>query len=392
MGTATHRGGVQEVAMAHWRRIAATTVSVMVALGTAASCGIGSSGTGDTSDSATTPTEIAAHEGGPESPLAFGLTVPDGAVQLGPLARYRSDRLVQAYQPELTEALARQGVSDAVSAARSNDEGLLAETPPEITKSARPDDDTFALLEDPPPADITTALIRLDSDQTETVRDMVRQIAALLPDAGIDAGNFTSYCTVVEERVRGCHLQAEGVTDDDRQLLITMDVDPGDVTTRVAPPSSLSKPVMQVRVEDLSDPRLEQPVTTEGADPSASATTPSDSSTDNIIWPAMDTEAAQDTALLNGWVLPEDTTLLLSSFHPAFVSLWAKSSAEAREIARSYVESLAPDVAVRSDSYEGLNEVDVTFSATAPDGSQAMATHVITARGNYVMLFYTPAA
>lgn len=380
--------------MGRWRRVTSAALSAALVTAALTGCQIGSGDTGGGSGSASAPDEITAHEGGPESPIVDGLTVPEGAVQLGPLARYRSSRTIEAYQPDLTVALTRQGVSDAVSAARANPDGVLQPTPPEITKSGRPDDDTFALLEEPPPADVTVAAIRLDADssagKSETVQALVAQVEALLPDSDVDADDFTSYCTVVDDRVTGCELDVEGVTTDGRNLAISMYVDPGNPDTRISAPSSLTRPVMEVRVQDLSDPRIER--TVDDADEQTPSPDPVGGGLDDVIWPAMDTEAPADTPLLNGWVAPEGTLILLSSFEPEFVSLHVPSSSEAREIARSYVESLSPDVPVTLDSYEGLNEVDVTFSATAPDGERAVATHVITARGNYVMLFHSPAS
>lgn len=380
--------------MVRWRRMASAALSAAVVTAALAGCQIGSGDPGAGAGSESAPDEITIHEGGPESPIVDGLTVPNGAVQLGPLARYRSTRIIEAYQPDLTVALTRQGVSDAVSAARNNPDGMLQPTPPDITKSGRPDDDTFALLEEPPPADVTVALIRIDADssagKSETVQALVAQIAALLPDAGVDPDDFGSYCTVVDERVTGCELEVEGVTTDDRTLAISMFVDPGDPQTRISAPSTLTRPVMEVRVQDLSDPRVARSVADDATPPTEPG--PVGADLDDVIWPAMDTQAPADTPLLNGWVAPEGTVILLSSFQPEFVTLHVPSSSEAREIARSYVESLAPDVPVTLDSYEGLNEVDVTFSATAPDGERAVATHVITARGNYVMLFHTPAS
>ncbi|WP_229051893.1 hypothetical protein [Aeromicrobium sp. Leaf350] len=378
--------------MKRWGRVATAALTAAVVTSVLAGCEIGSGSGGSTTGAPSAPSEITDHEGGPESPIITGLTVPEGAVQLGPLVRYRSDRVIAAYQPDLAVALTRQGVSDAVSAAQANTEGVLQDVPPTITKSGRPDDDTFALLEEPPPADITTALIRLDTDETAAVQSIVGQIATLLPDADVDPEDFTSYCTVVDDRVTGCELEVEGVTDDDRTLAISMHVDPGNLETRISAPSSLTQPVMELQVQDLSDPRVERAAAEaddedEPAAPEVSAEAP-----DDVIWPAMDADAPADTELLNGWVAPEDATILLSSFEPAFVALNVSSSSEAREIAQSYVTSAVPDGLVTSDSYEGLNEVDVTFTATAPDGSVAQGTHVITARGNYVMLFYTPAS
>lgn len=336
----------------------------------------------------TTPASaISDHEAGPEGPLAYGLSVPKGGTQLGPLARYRSSRLISAYQNELIVALGERGVSDAARSAQANPEGVAQPEPPEVVKSSRPDDDTFAVLESPPSADVTAALIRLDGDPTDAVRSMVAQIAAVLPDAEIDPADFASYCTIEDERVTGCKLEVEGTAPNDRQLRISMYVDPGDVATRTAPPSSLTRPVMELRMEDLSDPR----VAAETLDRAPDVSDHGSDDSARVVWPAMDLEAPQDSSLLNGWTRPDDATMLLSSFHPSFVSLFVPLSSDARQIARDYVESLGPDTVVTVDSFEALNEVDVTFTATAADGSRAVATHVINARGSYVMLFYTPA-
>lgn len=353
-----------------------------------ASCQTGSdSDNGSSPIATTTPAAaIAEHEAGPESPLAYGLIVPDGATQLGPLARSRSEQMIEAYQSELVTALAAQGVREAVRAANNNPDGVAQPEAPPIVKSGRPDDDTFALLEEPPGADITAAVVRLDRDPSAAVASMVQQIAEILPDAGVDPDDLASYCTVEDERVASCKLEAEGTTEDDRELAIAMYVDPGDVATRTAPPSSQMRPVMEIRIEDRSDPRVPRTDVARAPEVPESG----GDASDRVVWPAMDLEAPQDTSLLYGWVRPEGATMLLSSFDPGFVSLYVPRAADAREIARSYVSGLAPGVAVTTDSYEGLNEVDVTFSATAPDGSRAVGTHVITARGNYVMLFHTP--
>ena len=53
-------------------------------------------------------TDVTEHESGPESPIAYGFQVPRGASQVGPLVRYRSDRLLRAYQTELETAQARR--------------------------------------------------------------------------------------------------------------------------------------------------------------------------------------------------------------------------------------------------------------------------------------------
>src|SRR5699024_11504150 len=49
------------------------------------------------------PVNANEHESGPESPIAYGMSVPRGATQVGPIVRMRSQKLIDAYQPELDE-------------------------------------------------------------------------------------------------------------------------------------------------------------------------------------------------------------------------------------------------------------------------------------------------
>ena len=67
----------------------------------------GSPETSDTNDSAETA-DVTEHESGPDSPIAYGFQVPRGASQVGPLVRYRSERLIRAYSTELQAAQARR--------------------------------------------------------------------------------------------------------------------------------------------------------------------------------------------------------------------------------------------------------------------------------------------
>src|SRR5699024_11564194 len=55
------------------------------------------------SDLSDSPVNANEHESGPESPIAYGMSVPRGATQVGPLVRMRSQKLIDAYQPELDE-------------------------------------------------------------------------------------------------------------------------------------------------------------------------------------------------------------------------------------------------------------------------------------------------
>ncbi|EFQ81858.1 hypothetical protein HMPREF0063_13060 [Aeromicrobium marinum DSM 15272] len=345
-------------------------------------------GSGATSSSAVTPSAaITEHESGPETPLDHGLLVPRGATQLGPLARYRSPRTIEAYQPDLAAAVSRRGVADALSAAGDNPDGVAAPEPPEGVVSSRPGRDSFELLEEPPEPDVTAAFMRIDGDPTVAVTSMVAQIADLLPEAGLDPADLTTYCSVVSERVQDCSLDVSGVTAGGEELRVQMAVDPGDVSTRISPPSSLTRPVMQVRIEETGDPRLDR----EGGDDDVDLSDEVVDPTSRVVWPAMDLDAPQATPLMNGWTRPPEATLLLSGFRPGFATLFLERGREAQQIARDFAGSLGPDVPVTRDVVEELNEVDTTFTAVAPSGERAVATHVLTARGHYVLLSYTPA-
>lgn len=366
---------------------AALIASVLVGSLTACQAGSRTPGTAPTSAATTAAAAIDEHESGPQSPIAFGLAVPRGATQLGPLARYRSVRLIEAYTADLDAAMARRGVSDARRLADANPDGVAQEIAPTSPPVSRPAPDSFALLEDPPRPDTTVSLMRIDGDPTDVVQRMAAQIAALLPDAGITPDELPSYCELENDRVAGCVIDVTGTTANERDIRVTMTVDPGDVATRTAPPSSLTKPVMELRVEYTGDPRLgqEEAPEPEGSPADAGQADPAPST---IVWPKMDLDAPQDTELLNGWTRPDDATMLLSGFTPSFASIVVKRGREADAIAREFAASLGEDVTVTKDVVEELNEVRTTYTSQGTDGDRAVGTYVLSARGNYVMLFY----
>lgn len=371
-------------------RTAIATALACVLIGTVAGC---EAGAGSTLGQPTTDTDAAAvvddHESGPQSPIAFGLSVPRGATQLGPLARYRSARLIEAYADDLDAAMARRGVLDARRYAEANADGLPQEVPPTPPSVNRPSKDSFDLLDDPPKPDTTVSLMRVDGDPSEVVHHLVSQIATLLPDADIDPDDLTSYCEVTDERVSGCLLDVTGTTENDRQLQITMAVDPGDITTRTSPPSSFTRPVIQLSVAYTGDPRTGQTEPEGRADVQAPDDERDESMT--IVWPRMDVDAPRDTELLNGWTQPDGTTMLLSGFTPPFVSLAVRRGKHADSIAREFAASVGDDVTVTKDVVEELNEIRTTYTSENADGDRAVATYVLSARGNYVMLFLQPA-
>lgn len=327
---------------------------------------------------------VVEHESGPQSPISYGLEVPTGATQLGPLVRYRSAALIEAYQPELdaAEAARAQGDEDALP------DGVEPTPTDSPTPATRPSDDTFALLEDAPRPDVTVSLLRVDGDPTQVLRRLIAQVDAVLPDADLVDDDLSPYCEAEDERITGCTVEAEGDTADDRPIRITITADPGDVTTRTAYPGTDRKPVMTVKVEYVGDPRSGQ------LEPRAeSAEVPRDvkgSDRSGLIWPSMDVEAPLTEPLLDGrWTVPSTGTLLLSGDRPRFAALVADRVREADAIAEDFASSVGTPT---KDVVEDLNEISTTYTARGEDGGVARATFVLSARGSYAMLFYTPPA
>lgn len=335
--------------------------------------------------SSATAADVSEHESGPQSPISYGLQVPRGATQLGPLVRYRSDRLIQAYQPELDAAEAQVEAEEDRRRAEAEDEGTPLPSP-SPTPETQPERDTFALIEDPPKPDVTISLMRIDGSPTEVLRRMLGQINTVLPDADLVTDDIGEYCRSRERRVTLCIVQARGLTAVERDVRITVTVDPGDVATRISYPSTKTNPVMILTLEYVGDPRSGQldrdpedvdvPEDVEGED------------TSGLIWPKMDEDAPPTTPLLNGWVAPPAATILLSGRRPQFVAVSTDRVQEAREIAEDYVATVGEP---EKDVVEDLNEISTTHTATGEDGATAVATFVLSARGNYAMLFYLPA-
>ena len=144
---------------------------------------------------------------------------------------------------------------------------------------------------------------------------------------------------------------------------------------------------MTVRAEYLGDPRSGQ------LEPRASsAEVPRDVEGEDrsgLSWPSMDVEAEGSEPLLDGrWTVPSTGTLLLSGDRPRFAAVVADRVREADAIAEDFAASVGTPT---KDVVEDLNEISTTYSARGEDGSRARATFVLSARGSYSMLFYTPA-
>lgn len=337
----------------------------------------------------TTAPDVSIQESGPESPIAYGLQVPQGATQLGPLVRFRSARLIAAYQPELDSALAQKVAEDRAKVAQAEKDGKTIPTPAP-TPVNRPNDDTFKLLDTSPKPDTTVSVMRVDGNPSDVVTRMISQLAAVLPNSGIITGDLSQYCTSASGRYTGCTLNVRGLTGGDRDLQISLTVDPGNIALRTAPPAAETRPVMTLSVGYVGEPRngqLGHDTDGVGSLPSGSLTAPDSP----FIWPKMDKDAGRTQGLLDGkWLAPEGATILLSSFKPQFVALSTEKGRQADLISEEYARSVADKGVFTKDVVEDLNEISTTYTATRKDGRRAFATYVLSARGNYAMLFYLP--
>ena len=339
------------------------------------------------SDPEETP-NVRDHENGPESPIAYGFRVPTGASQVGPLIRSRSERLIEAYRPELEAAEARRDAD--LQRRRDEREAQGSPLPPPQATSEpteQPTEDTFGRLKAPPKPDTTISVMRIDGQPTDVVRAMLAQIV-ILPKAGIIRTDIAKYCDSQRRRVVNCHVQAAGRTPAGRLIEVTMHVDPGNFRTRTSPPATNQQPVMYLRVAYTGDPRegqanrrgdssIEVPAGVDAPDRSG------------LIWPKMDLDASRSSRLLNGWRAPlQNADLLLSGYSPAFAVLSATKAADASAIARQYTLDVNENATV--DVVEDLNEITTTYTALAPDGGVAMASYILSARGYYAVLFYEP--
>lgn len=332
--------------------------------------------------------DLSEHESGPESPIAYGLYVPAGATQLGPLFRYRSARLIAAYRPELEAALAQKAAEEAEKVAEDLAEGIPSPTPTP-TPTTRPSPDTFKMIDEAPRPDTSISLMRIDGDPSDVVRRMLAQIDAALPDAGLVLDDLSQYCASEDRRITSCRVVARGVTEGNRDIRVTMTVDTGHLATRTAPPASLTRPVMQVTAEFVGDARTGQLGRDTGSLDDV-AEIRSEDEKSGLIWPKMDLDAEHSTPLVNGWVAPPAATLLVSGYAPQFAAMTTEKAFEADEIAEQFVLANSPNGKVSKDVIEDLNSVGTMYATRTKGGGIARAVYTSSARGNYVALFYTP--
>jgi hypothetical protein len=362
--------------------------SALVLVTALSACGSGDEPAPSISSSTTKAPDVSVHQSGPESPIAYGLQVPKGATQLGPLVRFRSAKLIAAYMPQLNAAIAQQK-ADAAAEAAENGTTPKTPAPPNPDK---PYPDTFKLLKDDAPRpDSTISVMRVDGDPSDVTLRMISQIAALLPTAGVKTRDLPTYCTVKSDRITGCSLTVSGLTKGKRDLRVSLTVDPGNLATRTSPPSAETHPVMTVLIEYIGDPRKGQAGKESdgvGDIPNSDKTAPPN----DLIWPKMDLDAPATAPLLDGkWVAPDGATILLSGFHPGFVALATEKNKQADLIAEEYARSRGDKGQFTTDVVEDLNEVSTTYTAVRADGSRSFATYLLSARGNYAMLFNLPA-
>ena len=327
------------------------------------------------------------HESGPDSPIAYGFQVPRGASQVGPLVRYRSDRLLAAYQVELETAQARKDADWQ----RRCDELKSRGKPCKVSNPSPtpvPTSDTFGLLSDPPKPDVTVSLMRVTGSPTAVVRAMLAQIDVILPKAGIVSSDISKYCASKARRITSCHLRVTGTTPNGRRLTVTLRVDPGKLGSRTSAPATNRKPVMYLRVAYVGDPRAGQANRRHDSDVNVPVGVRRPD-TSGLIWPGMDLDARSTSRLLNGWRRPLGAKILLSAYQPAFVVVSTTKALDASSIAEKFATSIQEEPKV--DVVEDLNEITTTYTAVGPDGERGLASYVLSARGYYAVLFWIPA-
>lgn len=344
--------------------------------------------TGKPTPAPTEPTDLSEHQSGPESPIAYGLYVPRGATQLGPLFRYRSTRLIAAYQPELTAAVAQEAAKAADKVAEDEADGTPSPAPTP-TPTTRPSPDSFKIIENAPRPDTSVSLMRIDDDPTDVLRRMLAQINAAVPTAALDLNDLSKHCQSTDRRITRCDVAVRGMTEGDREIRIRLTVDPGKLSTRTSAPATLTRPVMELRVDSVADSRTAQLGSDTGSLSDVADVEDSDE-TSGLLWPKMDEDAPIDTKLVYNWTVPTESTLLLSGFAAPFAVTTSGSAAEADLLAEKFVRDSNPKGKVRKDVVEDLNSVSTTYWVRTRDGGTARAVYTLTARGNYTALIYSP--
>ncbi|NLC97556.1 MAG: hypothetical protein GX678_00545 [Actinomycetales bacterium] len=339
-----------------------------------------------------TTEEIERHESAPASPIAFGISVPHGAVQLGPLVRWRSAELIKTYRVDLAAIEAEEEAVRLreIEEKQAEDPEWVPPTPTPSTNSGGTSRrDTFSKLEDTPRADTYVSLMRITGKPTLVVRTVLAQLSVLLPDAEIVTDDLSEYCTARNRRVINCELSLTGETPSGRNLKVHLTVDPGDVTERTGRAASRERPVMALYIQEIGDPRESQANRT----PERLSSPPDVSLTaekTDWIWPRMDESASSNGPVIGGWAPPASATILLTGKVPEFATMTTYRTSIANEISQRFVASQLTQVEPVIDTVADLNETLESTYGTNPKGEQVRSVRIASARGNFVSLFILP--
>lgn len=334
----------------------------------------------------------AVHESAPASPIAFGISVPHGAVQLGPLVRWRSPELIKSYKVDL-DAIEAEEEAERIREIEERQAEDPEWTPPTPTPSptGAPESrrDSFAKLDEQPRADTFVSLMRITGKPTPVVRSVLAQISVLLPEEEIVTDNLSEYCTAKNRRIQQCSLSVTGETPAGRTLSIKLTVDPGDVAERTGLVAAQERPVMVLYIKDIGDPRESQA----NRDPER-LQSPEDISTvtekTGWIWPRMDESASETGPIIGDWAPPASATILLTGTKPAFATMSTYRTSISNEIAEKFTRTKLGDVEPRYDSIADLNESVISSYGETESGEQIRAVRIASARGNFVTVFVLP--
>lgn len=396
-----------------------------------------------TKDVAVDPDEVVRHEAAAGAPISFGIDVPEGAVQVGPLVRQRRAEVAEVIDGRPA------GRADSFDNAERGDESNPQTRDPE----------------EPTPPDFTTAMLRIDGEPSEVVEQMLAELADSLEGSDIDSEHWRKYCTVLDGVYTGCRLQTSGTTDDDETIAVEFTVDPGNPNAKSAPAGSLLRPVIVLTLERIPAPERDaesnrtDPATAQAREAQAAidarqaeetakaeakaakkkgkkgkknrsgqtthaddnsaddpATDEAEQSSDNNDesndngesndsedegqqssepqWPTMKREwpaAPGDWILTPKWKVRPNTEVILSSSMPQVAMLAVKDGADADKIARRYIRVFADEATTpKIDEVEDRNERSTTYTPRNDGSGPSMAvTTVATGRGNYIELLFS---
>ena len=376
-----------------------------------------------TKNVAVEPEDVVRHEATSGAPISYGIDVPEGAVQVGPLVRQR--------RAEVAEVI--DGPSGRAESFENN------KLKPETRDP-----------EQPTPPDFTTAMLRIDGEPSEVVPRMLSELSDSLAGSDIDPEKWASYCTVDNGTFIGCRLHTRGTTDDDELIAVEFTVDPGDPKAKTAPAGSLLRPVIVLTLERLEKPdgendrepndpadaqaresqaaidaqeaeqrakaaakkRLQKNNKNQqadnrgnGAEDDAEETADneggsdggsngSDKSKPEPTWPKMKREWPAEPGswiLTPKWKIRPNTEVILSSSAPQVALLAVKDGADSDRIARRYIRAFADEATTpKIDQVEDRNELSVTYTPRNDGSGPAVAvTTVATGRGNYIELLFS---